>query len=162
MQGRLSVDPGLSGTGWAFWRESEWSKCVPPEATGVEHAGGDEWHVRTFRIVNAVCSRVSAFEVSHVYIEWAQFYDDPGGHMAAARGDLNKLVFITAALASALHFDIGAKFVPVPVREWKGQLPKRVCNHRIKELLGEQACSNFKTHAWDAVGVGLFKKGFFE
>ena len=80
--------------------------------------------------------------------------------MVAKRGDLVTLSFFIGFLAGRLA---PVPFIPIEVNRWKGQLSKKNVEQRIKNKLGEQVCDTLgiKTHAWDAVGIGLYCKGYF-
>lgn len=98
-----------------------------------------------------------------VYVEWPTFFDSGVGHAVARRGDLGKLTFGAGYICGALGECFGCQTVPVTVNEWKGQLPKAVVTERIKHLLGKNKCQRLgiTSHAWDAVGIGLYAKGCF-
>ena len=51
-----------------------------------------------------------------------------------------------------------------PVIDWKGNLPKKICNNRVTEFFVKEGrpLAKSSTHALDAVGLGLFKQVFFE
>jgi hypothetical protein len=94
-----------------------------------------------------------------VYFEEPVFFTDGGSTAVAASGSLVKLSMATGAMAQ-VAWGKGAEVKMAPVVQWKGQLPKKVVNKRICKLL---KCSSraYTSHAWDAVGIGLWAKGFF-
>lgn len=101
--------------------------------------------------------------IQRVFIEWPSFFGSAIGHAAAARGDLVKLTFGAGFVCGELHSIFGCKTEPILVNDWKGQLPKDEVTRRIRSIIGVKKCRNLgiKTHAWDAVGIGLYAKGFF-
>lgn len=160
----VSIDPGRD-FGWALWDDAHWRELVPPTETGVIISKGSDW-LRSCekgfnRFKRELVLRRLRWNVQYrvAIIEWPVFYDDAGGHMVAKRGDLNKLVFSVGWFA-CMCSELGMEVNLLPVPQWKGQLPKSVVNYRIVKLLGKDACSTFATHAWDAVGLGLYWKGF--
>lgn len=110
------------------------------------------------------------FNVKQCHYELPVFYDDAGGHMAAKKGDLGKLMRSVGRIEELCRRQ-SVRYFEHPVPRWKGQLPKTVVNRRICRIL-EKVCRprdpkacleelGCKTHAWDAVGIGLFAKGVF-
>lgn len=162
MDVRIALDPGLQGTGLAIWPDATWGEVLSPsevvvfnpvrgltwEAQGQNHALRLQKHLGRRRVVRAYC------EVPVFYASSA------GGHMAAATGDLVKLSFAVGCLAGAIPL---GRFEGVKVPEWKGQLSKPIVELRIRKILGDICCQhlNIKTHAWDAVGIGLWAMGKF-
>jgi hypothetical protein len=100
--------------------------------------------------------------LTDVYCEMPIFFGGTSGGVGAAEtGALQKLSFLVGTYART--FDLaGAKFIPVLVTKWKGQLTKDVVCRRIEGMLGEVACKKFKADIWDAVGLGLHVKGVFK
>jgi hypothetical protein len=77
--------------------------------------------------------------------------------IAASKGDTLKLAFLVGCYSIALRKrDIDVHLV-IPQR-WKGQLPKDVVISRVRRELGDELCQqmNIRSHAWDAVGLGLW------
>jgi hypothetical protein len=73
-------------------------------------------------------------------------------------GDLqHTLVFIGMV---AYHCE---GIVLVKPSEWKGQLPKSVVERRLRVTLGNSVCRDLgiESHAWDAIGIGLWARGRF-
>ncbi len=54
----------------------------------------------------------------------------------------------------------------VPVNAWKGQLSKELVIDRIADVMGpvwmKVSGSQFRTHEWDALGIGLWAKGLLK
>lgn len=106
--------------------------------------------------------------IRNIYIEWPSFFGGSArGYASAARDDIVKLSIATGYIIAWLEKCRGGRpgeIIPVPVRNWKGQLPKDVVIQRIKKLLGTAACYRLgvKTHAYDAIGIGLYAKGHFQ
>lgn len=161
----LSIDPGLYGTGYAVWNTQHWCLLVPPIRVGVfsPMRQGNFLERATLQAeqVEALCKKEG---VTKVWIEFPVFYaSSAGGYMVAATGDLLKLCACAGAIASRT----GCLVVPVPVSRWKGQLPKKVVIKRIRSTLGDLTCERLEAKglrddAWDAVGIGLWAKGWFQ
>jgi len=90
-----------------------------------------------------------------VVCEFPQYQESAGRSMGWRTGDLQRLTFLTGVFAARLH---PAEFYPVVPSQWKGQLPKSIVEDRIRTRLGAAVCRRLKirTHAWDAVGIGLW------
>ena len=171
MKVRVSIDVGLNALGFAVWRNSSWARLEAPlwadvisvpgklkEAT----ARGVEW-IR--RLVYLTCRLeqdvLSEYTLQTMYMEWPQFHGTAVGLAVAARGNLSQL-----ACAAGFHAwqaeSLGAEAVLVPVSTWKGMLKKDIVEVRIHRAIGNVDARNheFKSHAVDAVGIGLVMKGF--
>ena len=154
----LSIDPGSSGTGVALFLPKE----DAPVETRVLTIGSGSWEAKCDSLLELLRSLeknwARQYGEAAVVIEQPQFFDAAGGHMVARRGDLAKLC-IFAGMCYGIFVP---RSVLVPVHLWKGQLPKAVVNQRIVQRLGKDACRKFRTHAWDAVGIGLYVRGDLE
>lgn len=187
----LAIDPGINGTGWSMW-QSVPPKMAPslisnvPSEVGVLRkrfgsfvdaatwiadevyavTGRARWYCPVHRQHWCGCGKQPQLIVT---CEFPEFQTSAARSMGWMRGDLQKLTFLTGVLARAVtrhtNHDIQqATFEPVPVSQWKGQLPKDVVQRRIEKELGLPNTRNLdiKTHAWDAVGIGLWRLGVFE
>jgi len=143
----MTVDPGLQGTGYAVWRFYELKE------TGVITSKAKEWWERAYSIAGTLYLRGSFSEI--VYVEHMEYF---GGskNLAWKTGDLQRTTYLEGCIAG--RFNEANIVVPIPVREWKGQLPKAVVIRRIQKELGKEVCEDLGivTHAWDAVGIGLW------
>lgn len=151
----LAIDPGSNGTGVALFLPRE----TAPAETRVLTSGAKTWEARCKALLTLLLNLDTTWSRAHglsrVVIEQPQFFDAAGGHMVARRGDLAKL-----CMFAGMSYGIFApRSLLVPVYQWKGQLPKAVVNRRIEERLGVKACRKFRTHAWDAVGIGMYVRG---
>lgn len=79
--------------------------------------------------------------------------------IAAQAGSVYKLAFLVGYIAHA--FDFECEVIVTTPMEWKGQLPKDVIQRRVISRLGAAKCIglNIRSHAWDAVGLGLWALG---
>lgn len=155
----ITIDPGV-GLGWALWEEARWKIQCAPLDCGVYELRGLDWQERLTKTIDHAFKHFDEHWINYAYIEWPAFFDGEKGHTSARRGDLVKLCCAVGWIAGCFHSrGIPVKFIPV--YQWKGQLPKPVVIRRIKQILGEKTCEGYKTHAWDAVAIGLYVKGFF-
>lgn len=157
----LTIDPGLGGTGWALWELEKFSLLVPPLDSGaITIARGDRpwwWHcIEVAQHVQCIMQQSGA---STVYVEQPQFMEGGKGLAAARDGDLVKLTSIFGAIMGICNNQNRA-FCPVPIPEWKGNMPKEVFEPRIRSKLPRWSPKTKTTHEMDAVGIGLFVKGY--
>ena len=143
---KLTIDPGLSGTGWAYW-DRNWKLIrhgvIKPPA---KHT----WEQKMQFIIQILESHVYELGLNQAYVEFPSFFQSTGGQVTARSGALVKL----SSLVGAIMFTFSAK--PVRVNEWKGQLPKEIIIKRIKRILPNVKA---KSHDWDAIGIGLYLRG---
>lgn len=164
----LTVDPGITGTGWAAWSVAEWKDRVPPVEVGViipDNAPCNKWHDQGRKIYHRLAAIYARYNCSGVYVEWPNFRGGAVGQSVAASGDLGKLYYAASlCLALGLIPGQGGFGEPVPVVQWKGQLPKAVVAERIVKRLGQNVCDQLgiDDHAWDAVGIGMYLKGWMQ
>lgn len=90
------------------------------------------------------------------YIEKPSFQETDRGLVCARGGSLYKLIKAYVLQCYILE-ENKFKVVEVPVVRWKGQCDKKKVDHRIKLILNQE----YPEHASDAVGIGLWVKGFF-
>lgn len=159
----VSIDPGRD-LGYAIWDWKKWKKCVPPIAVGVINSKREQHWTSAVQTSMGLLAEVLEEYAPFGYggVEWPQFYDSAQGHMVARRGDLNKLTYTVGYITCMLQALGCITTELVPVATWKGQLSKVVVNKRIVKVLGAKRCTSFSSHAWDAVGIGLYAKGYFE
>jgi len=161
----IFVDPGIMGTGWAFFQEltTLGDSVDVPYATGVVRAAkkGARWDARAGDICSTMSGVFRALEVRVIVIEFPELWATGKSYTSAAGrrrgpGDLFKLTFLIGGLGQVARQQTGTKPVLVMPREWKGQLPKKVVIGRIaKRIPG----LNPEDHEADAIGMGLAAQG---
>lgn len=151
----LSVDPGLGGTGLACWIDGE---LIRTEVI-IAHNRKADFTDRA----ESIAQQVRVIAVNHgaesIACEYPEYFaNSASGEMVARRGDLLKLTFLVGVIAGRCA---PVDFVAVPVGVWKGQVSKDTIERRIRRRLGDSLCRSMgiRTHAWDAVGVGLYMQG---
>lgn len=172
---RLSIDPGLSGTGLAWWSEQHWGDVVPPihaenlycsvgatDSTSGSLAGttSSVWQARARSLSEKLQTRIREYAPAAVYCEFPEFMDSASGVMVATKGDLQKLTFVVGNFAQVC-WNAGIPFYPILVNEWKGQMSKQKVELRIRKRLPDLVDQPYKavSHSIDAIGIGLFAKG---
>lgn len=152
----LTVDPGLGGTGLAFWDDDPAPyhtavlKRIPLAPLDME-----AWLAQAFSITERFGAMVRAYQPVHVAIEGQAIWDNTAtAYAAAKRGDVLKLAVLAGMLAGRAYQNGAVVSFLSPAR-WKGQLPKRTVIARIKRKLGV----TYPDHIADAVGMGLYLRG---
>lgn len=170
-QSLLAVDPGVY-SGWAFWPKGK----KYPTRCGVIEPNTNLQKMKKLLTSN---KEIDFFDKMHstihqlgkitlnlkpefVVVEWPQSFTSVGGRAATGAGSIIKLAFGIGQVA-LMAYACQAKFVPVPVAQWKGNLSKQIVIKRIKKRLTQARLEYLEpsSHAWDAIGIGLFCKGLF-
>lgn len=159
----LAVDPGIRGCGLALFDDARLrlaaylkngarSKNIVRDA---ESMGRDVW-------------RWAPSAVTELVVEWPQIYATRirSGESKGDPNDLLGLAAVDAAIAAHMWETPVGRYLP---REWKGQLTKEACHHRILSRLDDgerqvlaQACEeagSLAHNVMDAVGIGLHHIG---
>lgn len=155
----LAIDPGLQGTGVARWVEGYLDRTDVLDCPSFLR--GADWATRADYLAKAVCEFFHPFDADDVAVcEMMEFQGSGARGLGWRSGDMQKTTYFTGLLSGRLH---PSRFYLVPVGRWKGQLPKRVVQERIEQRLGKTLCSALaiESHAWDAVGIGLWAVGRF-
>jgi hypothetical protein len=81
------------------------------------------------------------------------------GNAAVTKGDLYKLCYLIGQYGRVAA-EFGAEVRLIEVTTWKGHLPKSVTEDRLRMDVPGMKDAQISSHAWDAVGIGWFVKGF--
>lgn len=167
----ISIDPGLNGTGWALWDRAKAEKLVRPFASGAIPKTNNEESLsnRAAWICTALDMICKKNQVCELCIEQAQFMEGGKGLAAARDGDLVTLSILTGMIVGnmwrirdGVTSTYGWSTHLIPVSKWKGNLSKDKCEYRINKILPKWENQSGTTHEADAVGIGLYAKGFFD
>jgi hypothetical protein len=162
MKSILAIDPGLQGTGLALWDRKE--RLV---ATAVVTVRGrsEDWVTRCETIVKmtSMWTRGQGIELDRVVCEMMEHHGSAKSSMIWRSGDLQRTLVLVGMLARWGAANKKALVELIPPSEWKGQLPKRIVEQRINKRLTLPVVKQLgiKTHAYDAVGIGLWALGRF-
>ena len=170
----VSLDPGARACGGAAFRGGKlvsagFVKADPPAkvvGAASARAGG------AALMAGAFVRWVDGRQVRDVAVEWPRVYAGAirRGESKADPNDLLALAASSAAVATALSRECGVEVVASYCpSEWKGQLPKDVCDRRVRSRLdaGEAAvldlacvrAGKLAHNVVDAVGIGLHHLG---
>ena len=154
----LTVDPGLGGTGWCYWRKLQPKNPAPFKHGVITPRQDAGWQARASWIVGEFIDVMDDLRIGSrcaIVIEWPKLWVGSAKSMAAGEdGDLFKLTYVIGALATRAALATGNETVLLPV-SWKGQLPKKEILRRLKTAMG----ISFKDHEGDAAGMGLYLLG---
>ena len=151
-----ALDPGVGGTGIALFEESS---VAPVHHLTIHRPRAHSWQAKAQGMMHKLGSFLVTYEPTTLYIEEPLFISTAGGRAVAGRGDLVKLTLLAGACWGVAR-EHGVRVEFVPVRNWKGQLPKKVIEERIRYILGgKYEDLILPDHEWDAIGIGLFLKG---
>lgn len=150
----LCIDPGLGGTGLAFWNElSKGMNPADPDLCVLHHFPDSYgWLARVKSLTDNVVTSMKQTKPDWVVIEFPKLWgSSEKSFTSAARGDLFKLTYLVGNIGREV---VAATFRPpvlVTPKEWKGQMSKDVVHRRIKRALN----ISYGEHVADAVGMGL-------
>jgi len=139
----LSIDPGTKAIGWAYWVNGKLSDC------GI--ARGKNW-------IESV-EDLPRIEVSRLVVEDQQIYK-------SSPVDAHDLLAVARVVGAVVVLYDAASVKLVRPSEWKGQVPKVVCNRRTIERLSEAERDILTRKPYgktllhnllDAVGIGLWE-----
>jgi Holliday junction resolvasome RuvABC endonuclease subunit len=151
----LTVDPGLNGTGWAVW---DYNDMRFIDAGIIKPWKNLSWQDEGQYILRHLLDLREQYDIPSLYIEYPAFFGSAGGQVTAASGALVKLSWLVGLICGGFHSS--TKVFLTPVNEWKGQLPKSVVSQRIIAI--DSQFKKYKSHAHDAIGIGLYVRGDFK
>lgn len=168
IESALFVDPGLGGTGWAYFENFNTMPSRPtlPAASGVillsrKRGQEDGWISHVADIASHFRGTLSAYAPRLVVIEQPQLWENDAKSHAATTvgakgepGDLFKLTYLVGQIGFLSKDMLGVLPILIHPFEWKGQLPKELVLHRL-EKLGVKA----DDHEADAIGMGIAAQG---
>lgn len=145
----MTVDPGISGTGWAVFRDAKlhkWGVIRSYEPTWTSKAKDI---VKQLRALEWKYLRDAEQRYKTVYCEWpSNFTGSAKGLAALNSGSILKLSYLIGKISS-----LPVYLKLVSVQQWKGQLPKEVTKARAEKYFKR---TGFKSHDADAVGIGQY------
>lgn len=159
MPGLLAVDPGIRGTGLALFDRGE---KAPRLTSNICPIHSDTWGKRLHYVLTLYEEFLYQHKPGEVFIEQPEAWlNTKLGLMAARNGDLVKLAMITGALYWAT-VGFGADCNTVLPSQWKGRKSKDDVHSVILRLIPTLQKPKRTTHELDAVGLGLYAKGYIK
>lgn len=155
----MTIDPGISGTGIAFWDEKQFYD------QRVDSVDKNYWirPIKAFilsfkdqdKYIEALKKVANLNKVKIAFIEDASHMEGAKGHMVSSSGNLVTLAEFIGRMKEMFYRE-GINCQLIKVANWKGNLPKEVVWRRIKRVW--PACTA-ESHALDAVGIGFYLAG---
>lgn len=160
MNNLIAIDAGLHSAGWAVFNGD--NKLPFPMEAGLakpmREYRDEEVIARAMHQGDQLAAIARSHSCTNAIIEMPVYYGANDRHA----GSIFKLCVCIGAIAGSLNRDgVFVETVDVPV--WKGQLPKDVVIRRIKVILGASWDQfGLDKDMWDAVGIGLWRRGYFK
>lgn len=161
----VCIDPGVAGTGVVTFHNGRPDVAMVWTAPAKLKHYSLKAHFLGNKLYSFLQNLRDGFgkEEITVYCEEPAYMAGAGGQMVAAGGDLVKLCYCVGVYGFVVaHAGVGALQL-VPVRNWKGQLPKEVvekrCRKELQKMKIDPEVLGIDSHAWDALGIGLFIEG---
>jgi len=170
----VSIDPGLGGTGLAFWENDRLLVDDEEDAKGVHTIRPPDkdadWMKKALRICDKADGLFESYGPTKVVIE-EPFVSLRGRKtlVAAKAGSVVKLSILSGMLIqtaiNSMDYHMAIRFFKVeliPPSVWKGQLPDKALKNRIEAWAKKEKCSlpsRLSEHARDALGLGLHYLG---
>lgn len=159
----LFVDPGIIGSGCAFWDEVVRAGITKPASEPQITEGHNpkdsklSWDIRADVLCAWFNGVIHTLEPQIVVIEFPELWSSsPVSQASAGRGDLFKLAYLVGAFGEIVRHQTGTGPVLISPAKWKGQLTKKAVHARIERALGDV---KYPEHIADAVGMGLAVQG---
>lgn len=146
-----SVDPGLRGTSVAIWERSK-PKLISCRRYTLAASTRLQFVRRCEMIAQFVAREIQTCDLFGIEYPAAMYSAKALAVMG--RGDLVKLAFLVGYIASRVGGTM--PILLIPVRDWKGQLPKHVIEHHVRRILGRKRTKDLVRDDWDAIGIGLY------
>jgi hypothetical protein len=157
----LFVDPGLEGTGWAFFKyiDTKAKQAMRPAdfAQYISKVKSPRFESKAEDICDWFSGVCACLKPKTVVFEMPELWSKSVKSQAsAASGNLFKLVYLVGGLGHVVHMSCISLPVLVNPSVWKGQLPKDVMQRRIQRAFD---LSKLGEHEADAIGMGLAAQG---
>lgn len=158
----LYIDPGLEGTGWAFYKtintKERAGQYVKPVESGVVRPSDNlQWQGKVEALCTWLRGTCAIYSPKVVVIEYPETWAGSAKSMAStSSGALGKLMYLVGGLGEVARRVGANQPVLVTPKEWKGQLPKEVVIKRLEKRCGIVKVRN---HEGDALGMGLAAQG---
>ena len=170
----ITLDTGMSGTGIAIWLASSMDELEPPLGTGnvyptvlksvALHSANNSWWFKAASVMGHLRKWLDEWRPELVVAEFPEFFQSSArGHAATAEGDTYKMAYFAGCIGEWCTL-AGVEYKLITPREWKGQTSKETIERRIRTRLSDPQWEGWDAHlvahAVDAVGMGLWLKGY--
>ena len=170
----ITLDTGMSGTGIAVWSDQRIYELEPPLAVGNVYptklqskplySANDSWWFRAASVMGHLTRWLTMWNPVLVVAEFPEFFQSSArGHAATTEGDTFKMAYFAGCIGNWCEVS-GVEYKLITPREWKGQTSKETIERRIRVRLSDERWAGWdaalSAHAVDAVGMGLWLKGY--
>ena len=152
----LFVDPGLGGTGFAYFDHivTGGTKPEAPKKFDMYSSKITDWEKKSLDVALWFESIFFTLKPNHVILEFPEFWEMSLKSNTAVRGGgLFKLAYLTGTLGMVSFQRTKKEPTLIAPRDWKGQLPKDSVKRRIQ--LRFPQLEGIRDHETDAIGMGL-------
>lgn len=166
----LFIDPGITGTGFAFYPTIITSRVRGIKLTanaegenlytGVYRPKGSEaWEGKVADACAWFNGLMGATKPNLVVIELPELWAGSATSLASASSDaLFKLTYLVGGFGEVIRrFPNSRLPLLIKAQDWKGQLPKEVVINRIKAVFTD--LEKIRDHEGDAIGMGVAAQG---
>ena len=152
----MTVDPGLTGSGWIFWQGQ---RILGHGVIKSPRPRDSYWVHRAFDVADMLCIAADQCKPMEIICEEPKFMGSSArGRASAGSGSLVRLSMMVGILMAKL--DPMIEFTLLDVNDWKGNMDKDAVAKRVRRIMGD-AAEDLKDHELDAAGMGLHYQGRF-
>jgi len=146
----MTIDPGLTECGWAVFDIDHERQQGILKDCGVIRCRIGDWVMRLDFVVDQVADLLDSCRTERVVIELPHTYAAGKGTVARNSGAIMKLGALVFSIRSTALME-GVDVTLVSVAKWKGNLPKKITQKRIRTRWGWEGKNHNEA---DAVGIG--------
>lgn len=148
----LAIDPSIHNVGMAFC-DTEKKESIKTHMHHLNVNFKDPTQKMSL-ISSNIFAHVKAFigpttKIDRLVIEYPNWQPSTKGKIAAQKGYTLDLAFIAGFIAGEMSLFPWNIYLPIPT-EWKGNVPKKVTQHRVEKQFGMLQISE---HEFDAIGL---------
>ena len=170
----LAVDPGVVTMGAAVWDHGEFTEAInsgdpikPLDTMSVTlKSVSNPKPVDRVKCITQLTDALMSWLVESelrpltIVCEYPQVFATSSTGLAAAN-DAMGIMFFVGCLRGIFYTD-GVEFIPASVTAWKGNMSKELTQRRVQKRYPDaNDWLGKSSHAWDAVGIGLWAMGEF-
>jgi Holliday junction resolvasome RuvABC endonuclease subunit len=126
----LSIDPSMRHCGYAVFDGPTLLAC------GILESSAEVTQNAVTDIASGLMSVARVYNPAYICIEQPTEIHSPAGHAVMHSGALGKLFFTVGFICGAFTREGESIPILIPVREWKGQLPKQLTTLRTNRWYG--------------------------
>lgn len=150
----ISIDPSINNMGLAIWDLPTKKLLVHVLVHPKKYYTANEYD-KSFSMLAQVRSYMTTYRVNRIIMEIPEYWA-VGGFQARETGSMTKLMFVCGMIYSLR--DQLEELKLVTPREWKGQLPKKVVEVRLRDhyLPHGVDLTQINDNVMDGISIGHF------